>query len=580
MSEFCIKSAIEVAIKKEIEVPDENTGEIFYESSACLVGEDEFGAKSVKVGPPSDKQLELINSKSLEPQLKENWMILSNINPIGVAAEKDAHYESFDKAAERDMAKQAFWGPVLKNHDHDMNPPIGRCLSATVGKEGLRETWAIPIASYNAEYREAMMQGNMPEISVGAFIAAGDRICDSCGDKSIYNIECSHMPGRLDPKTGKLNTVTIKRVKRYAERSLVNIPARMGTSVKSMDQAPDSYSKDMESNYDHLKEVIEDLIKVTSQSSKSADQFISSVVGIVETLKEETLKMPPVFVQVTKKLGASDPPKVYDLPYDYDEVYLQILVPEGKDLTGANGLGAQNFVTDNPSRAFKFKDTAIAKSYLFHTQKGDSFVPQLKIDHNLFPDNESVNEGNFVLTVYCSRKELAPTPPATIPDVINEDSIVAEKDVKAPEAQEPSEKEENIAPEAPAAEDKVEAPAPETVKETVEVPVVKSLEVEELTKSFAESMKAENEELKKTLTEANEAIKSFKELQDGQGAQLKTLVDAVTSLVEQVAKLAEFSTEEAVTKLLEVAGQIKEQTAPVAKKAPESVQDVLDMLRK
>lgn len=579
MSELTIKQMIDVAIQKELPVPDEATGLILYEHSASLVSEDEFGAKAVKVCSPSDKQMEIINNQCLEPQDKENWMIIKGINPLGIAAEPDAHSDVFSKAAERDMAKQAFWTPILTNHDHQMNPPIGRCLEASAGKEGLRETWAIPKASYNAEYREAILHGNMPEISVGAFIEGKDKLCNSCGDgKSIYSVDCPHIPGRQDPKTGQKTTVTINRVQRYAERSLVNIPARLGTSVKGL--APDLFEAYEKAIEDRDTKLAADIMALIHNAKESGEKFQESIMGAnkLAFASEEPKNLIKHF-QIMKKHESSSPPVVMDLPLDYEDVYLQILVPEGKDLTGANGIGIQNFVTDKPYQYFKFSDTSAASSHLLQTKKGEDFVSQIMIDHRLFPDNESVNEGNFVLSVYCSRKEVAP--PATIAGVINEDSIVAEKDVKAPEAQEPSEKEEIIAPEAPAAEDKTEAPVPQEEIKSVEVPVVKSLEVEELTKSFTESLKMDLESVNKTLADTNEAIKSFKELQDGQGAQLKTLVDAVASLAEQIIKLQEFSTEEAVNKLMEVVGQIKEQTAPApASLEPKDVRDVLDMLRK
>lgn len=459
---FDIKQAIAVAIKKDLPVPDESSGEVFYEASASLVGEDEFGAKSIKVGTPSDKQMELINSKTLEPQEKENWMIIKGINPLGVGSDPDSHHDVFDKAAERDMAKQAFWTPILKNHDHEMNPPIGRCLEATAGKEGLRETWAIPKASYNAEYREALMHGNMPEISIGAFIAAGDKICNSCGDKSIYSMDCPHYPGDKNN-----TTVTIKRVKRYAERSLVNIPARMGTSVKGLAPVSTEIETDLE--------------------GKSHDDLQNSI----------------------------------------KELNLSLLTPE--DI-----------------------QKAMAKAI------------------------NSAFEGSG------AQSTEDPEPPATISDVINEDVSImsAEKDVKAPEAQEPSEKEEIVAAEAPVTETKAEEMAPEPEVKEIEVAVVKSLEVEELTKSFNESVKTEVESVNKALAEVSGALIKQQEFSEKQGEALKSLTDSVAAIAEQIAKLASLSTEEAVEKLMEVAGQLKEQVAPVEKKPSDPLFTFVDSLRK
>lgn len=583
MSELTIKQMINVALEKDINPPDEATGLVLYESSGSL-NTEEFTEKGAKgATDPTDDELEVINSFALTPQEKSNWIILRNIDPVGDPLLVDSHSDVFAQAAMKDMALQAVGTPILYDHSHSLDgiPPLGQVIGAKVSKGRLKETWALPKEDYNSSMVKGIMNGTVNKISVGAFIDPKDKVCNSCTDnRSIYSMDCPHIPGRVDPKTGEATTVTIRRVKRYAERSLVNIPARMGTGLKSLtpDQesvfdklkvaatSPESYPID---GMDALGESIKSLLEATKNSG---EEFHKAMKGALElAFPPEELEMPPVLAQTSKKLGETDPPLIYDLPSDYDQVYLQILVPEGKDLTGANPSGTQNFVTDKPLRAFKFNE-------VLQTQRGDSIVPQIKIDHTLFPDNESVNEGNFVLSIYCSRKELEP--PATISDVISEDLVVSKENDKAPEAQEPSEKEEAVTPEAPAAEDKTEAPVPQEEIKSVEVPVVKSLEVEELTKSFTESLKTDLESVNKTLADTNEAIKSFKELQDGQGAQLKTLVDAVASLAEQIVKLSEFSTEEAVTKLLEVAGQIKEQTAPAPKLEPKNVQDVIDMLRK
>lgn len=542
MSEkLTIKKMIQIAIEKDLPIPDETSGLVEYHSYGLIGGEDESVEKRVGLAP-TEHHLSLINEFARTRQTKDDWEVYTNCDPIGNPQEIDSHGDVFDKAALRDMAKGAPGSPILTDHNHELGaqPPMGICIAASVTKDGrLIETWAFPKEDYNSGIRMGLDKGLIRSVSVGIFVSPRDKICNSCGDKSIYSGECPHYPG---DKNG--TSVTIKRVKRYAERSLVNIPARLGTSVKSL--APELDTKE-------------------------------AYFSICDEVKEETPELPPVFIQLSKKLGANDPPLIYDLPLDYEDVYLQILVPEGKDLSGANDVGIQNFVTDKPLRAFKFNDTGMASSHILQTKKGEAFVPQIVIDHRLFPDNESVNEGNFVLSVYCSHRDVAPTPPATIPDVISEDSIVAEKDVKAPEAQEPSEKEEITAPEATAAEDKTEAQ--EEVK-SIEVPVVKSLEVEELTKSFNGAIEVKTEELNKALAEVTEKLVKQQEFSEKQGEALKSLSDSVVALAENVAKLASLSTEEAVEKLLEVAGQIKEQTSAPKPQEPMTKFSFIDSLRK
>lgn len=539
MSErLTLKSMIAVAIQKELPVPDEASGLVEYHSYGVI--DNEYIDKRAGT-VPSDRHMEIINSLSRDPQEREDWEVYTGMDPVGDPQEVDSHGDVFDKAALRDMQKGALGSPVLTDHNHEMgaNPPMGICIEASITKEGrLKETWAFPKEDYNAGIRMGLSKGLIRNISVGIFVSPRDKICNSCGDRSIYSMECPHYPGDKDN-----TSVTIKRVKRYAERSLVNIPARLGTSTKSL--APDSFPSK------------EDIDKVIQEVTEQTDKKLYSR------------------GKVTKRLTEQDPPMVFDLLFNYDEVFLQILVPEGKDLTGANSLGLQNYVTDKPGRCFKVSDSILAQSHLI--KDGDkTFVV---IDHRLFPDNESVNEGNFVLTVYCTMKEPSTkedsASAATIPSVINEDEVVTEKaNVEAPEAQEPSEKQEDAAPEAPASEE-TSAPEQEEIK-SVEVPVVKELAVEELTKSF----KSEVEPITKALAEATEKFSQLAEMQAKTDKALVELTENVTKLAEQVVRLADFSSEEAINQILEVVGQLKEQKAEVPTQvAHKSLESFVDTLR-
>lgn len=474
MSELSIKSMIEVAIQKEIEVPDEATGLVLYESSGSLVGEDEFGAKAVKVSAPSDKQLELINSKALEPQVKENWMIIKNINPLGRGSEVDMHHDTFEPAAERDMAKQGFWTPVLINHFHDMNPPIGRAIELTAGKEGLRETWAIPIASYNAEYREAILQGNMPEISIGAFIKAADKICNSCGDKSIYDSNCTHYPGRKDEK-GNITTVSIKRVQRYAERSLVNIPARSGTSVKSME-----------------------LDGAFQKSAEETEEAIKDVQGI----------------------------------------------PGEKTLSTS----MENILAEGLAPSLQVSIDKDALTDAFRKALEDAFDGSAP---------ESVQKSS----------------PDTIAPVINatiEDNIVAEKQDVVEKAEDQG------------AEAVVETPA-EVTDKAADVPADEpaAFDFEAFGAKLVESVKAEIkpvdvEPITKALQEQSEQVTKLLEATNKQAEDLAAVTALASELAETVKKLAEFSSEEAITKMLDVAAQLQEQTKKVEPPKPVELKSLLD----
>lgn len=116
---------------------------------------------------------------------------------------------------------------------------------------------------------------------------------------------------------------------------------------------------------------------------------------------------PQRIANVTKLLTSNDPPLVFDLPPDYDQVYIQILIPAGKSTSGANGLGIQNFVTADPQQRYLFSDTGFANTYIFQSLVGNSYIPQVKVDHLLMPANESVRSNNFVLSIFCTRKGLS-----------------------------------------------------------------------------------------------------------------------------------------------------------------------------
>jgi len=111
--------------------------------------------------------------------------------------------------------------------------------------------------------------------------------------------------------------------------------------------------------------------------------------------------------KVSKLLTSSDPPVVFDLPQDYDKVYLQILIAPGQGTGGANQLGIQNFVTTDPGQWFEFSDTSFSNFYIFQSNVGGYFIPQCKIDHLLMPQNDAVQNDNFTLTVAVTTKSLS-----------------------------------------------------------------------------------------------------------------------------------------------------------------------------
>lgn len=99
--------------------------------------------------------------------------------------------------------------------------------------------------------------------------------------------------------------------------------------------------------------------------------------------------------KITKRLTVDDPPLIYDLPFDYADVYIQIL-------TTSDGNGA--FVTTDPTVYFRFDGGII------NTDIGGILIPQVRIDANTFPEdgtNTQVDSGNFVLTLSAVRRTLS-----------------------------------------------------------------------------------------------------------------------------------------------------------------------------
>jgi soluble cytochrome b562 len=449
-----LKSAIEVAVSKEIDAPDEVSGLVLHTFGHTFKQEAELNEKKASTEKdlaPSAEEMQMINASAPIEQDPENWYVFRKVNVTGPLQEVDSHGDVFTLQAAKTMASQVTpyeASPIITDHWHDLGdrPPVGKAISAKATNRGLLETWAIPKEDYNAPIVKGILNGTVNKISIGAFIDPKDKICNSCGTKSIYDSSCPHIPNRKDEK-GELTTVTIKDIKRYAERSLVNIPARKGTGV---------------------------LAPMAQESGFKSDSLL-----------DINLQLSPASVEKLSKVMEE--------------------------------LG---------------QDSEIAESQS--------------------------------------------APEDTIPPVINEDSIVAEKEVQEQEA--------------PAVEETTEvveeagATAPEEVQEevkSVEVPVVKEIELEVLTKSFAESLNLEA--TNKAVAETNEKISKFLEAQEKQAEDIQTVKDVLKALIETVDKAVKLSNEETLEKILEVASQLKdsvEAQKAAAPKLPTNMNDMVDLLAK
>lgn len=105
--------------------------------------------------------------------------------------------------------------------------------------------------------------------------------------------------------------------------------------------------------------------------------------------------------KVAKLLTTDDPPVVFDLPQDYYQVFIQILVARGKDTQG-------EFVTDDPAQWFSYDPqlagAPIGANYIYSSYLGGRSLPQVAVDSYILPSaNTAVQNGNFVVNMACSR---------------------------------------------------------------------------------------------------------------------------------------------------------------------------------
>jgi hypothetical protein len=227
-----------VSIKKSLPEPEEETGLVMYKSmgSTGTLKAAKTMVEENQSLSPSMEEMKLINEFSVVPQEAHQWMVLRNINVLGLGNEVDVQGDKFSKDAEQDIVDGGPATPVLMDHSHNLNnlPPLGICLSSRMTKEGPRETWGIPLEDYHAPLIKGIKNGTVRSISVGILVDPNHKVCSSC-NMSIYSYACPHEPGQVD-ESGKPVSVTINKVARYLERSVVNVPARMKTAIKSLQQ--------------------------------------------------------------------------------------------------------------------------------------------------------------------------------------------------------------------------------------------------------------------------------------------------------------------------------------------------------
>lgn len=102
------------------------------------------------------------------------------------------------------------------------------------------------------------------------------------------------------------------------------------------------------------------------------------------------------FDKIRIRVQDEDPVIVYDLPFNYQDVYIQIL-------TKTSGIG--RFVTTDPTEWFPL---TLAGS-VGYSDVGGNLIPQIFVGPNLFPaegENTDIDNGNFVMTLAATLRTL------------------------------------------------------------------------------------------------------------------------------------------------------------------------------
>jgi hypothetical protein len=105
---------------------------------------------------------------------------------------------------------------------------------------------------------------------------------------------------------------------------------------------------------------------------------------------------------ISKFLTEDDPPVIFDLPQDVDQVYCQVLLAPGKSTAGSTTAGLREFCTTDPSVWFVYD----ISGYRTVANVGGALIPQVRVDNNTMVNNSEVEAGNFIMYMACTRRSL------------------------------------------------------------------------------------------------------------------------------------------------------------------------------
>jgi len=111
---------------------------------------------------------------------------------------------------------------------------------------------------------------------------------------------------------------------------------------------------------------------------------------------------------IGKQLTSSSPASIYTLPYNYQDVLIQILVP---DTYSTNGI---RYMTSDPNvwdifvaPSFNGSGSGIGSNpeYIYKVLEGGAYVNKVKIEYRIFPSHPAIDAGDFEFKVSCTLKQ-------------------------------------------------------------------------------------------------------------------------------------------------------------------------------
>lgn len=111
---------------------------------------------------------------------------------------------------------------------------------------------------------------------------------------------------------------------------------------------------------------------------------------------------------IGKQLTSSSPASIYPLPYNYETVLIQILVPP------SYSTGTTRYMTTDPNVWDIFVAPGLSGSgsgigsnpeYVYKVLEGGAYVNKVKIDYRVFPSHPAIDAGDFEFKVACTLKQ-------------------------------------------------------------------------------------------------------------------------------------------------------------------------------